>query len=142
VHHEWPAMAEQHASLNAIPVPLAEALDLALRFVPQGQGQVIAQRELVASLQSALDARRQRIIVSGSRINAVTWAALFSLATLALLAIAFVHSPNRTTAAVAMGIFATAVAVVVVMLAAQDRPFSGQLGLDPDVLEQVLPPPT
>lgn len=31
---------------------------------------MIAQRELVASLQSALDARRQRIIVSGSRINA------------------------------------------------------------------------
>ena len=70
VHDEWPAMAEQRASLNAIPVPLAEALDLALRFVPQGEGQVIAQRQLVASLQSALDARRQHIIVSGSRINA------------------------------------------------------------------------
>lgn len=38
VHDEWPAMAEQRASLNAIPVPLAEALDLALRFVPQARG--------------------------------------------------------------------------------------------------------
>jgi 4-hydroxybenzoate polyprenyltransferase len=33
-----------------------------------------------------------------------------------------------------------AVAVVVVMLVAQDQPFTGQLGLDPDLLEQVLPP--
>jgi hypothetical protein len=28
---------------------------------------------------------------------------------------------------------------VITMLAAQDQPFSGQLGLEPDVLEQVLP---
>jgi hypothetical protein len=141
VHDEWPAMAEQRASLNAIPVSLAEALDVALRFVPQGEGQMIAQRELVASLQTALDARRQRIVVSDSQINAVKWVGLILLAALALLAIALVHSSNRTTAALAMAVFATAVAVVVVMLAAQDRPFSGQLGLDPDVLEQVLPPP-
>jgi hypothetical protein len=139
VDHEWPAMANQSASLAGIPVPLAQALALALRFEPHGEGQVVAQRELVASLQQVLDARRQRIIVSDARIDAVKWIGLISLAVLALFAIAFVHSANRTTAAIAMGIFATAVAVVIVMLAAEDRPFSGQLGLDPDVLEQVLP---
>ena len=37
-----------------------------------------------------------------------------------------------------MGLFAAAVAVVITMLAAQNQPFSGQLGLDPDVLEQIL----
>jgi hypothetical protein len=142
VHDEWPAMANQRASLQAIPVPLAEALDLALRFEPHGEGQVVAQRELVASLERALDTRRQRIIVSGSRINAVKWVGLIFLAALALLAIAVVHSSNRTTAAIAMGVFAAAVAVVVVMLAAQDQPFSGQLGIGPDLLEQVLPPRT
>jgi len=142
VHDEWPAMAEQRASLQTIPVPLADALDLALRFEPRGEGQVVAQRELVASLQDALDARRQRVIVSGSAINAVKWVGLILLAALSRVAIALVHSSNRATAAIALGVFATAVAVVVVMLAAQDRPFSGQLGLDPDLLEQVLPPPT
>ena len=39
-----------------------------------------------------------------------------------------------------MALFGTAVAVVVVMLVSQDQPFTGQLGLDPDLLEQVLPP--
>jgi hypothetical protein len=38
-----------------------------------------------------------------------------------------------------MAIFALAVAAVITMLVAQDRPFSGELGLNPDVLEQVLP---
>jgi hypothetical protein len=133
VNDEWPAMAHQSARLTAIPVPRAEALDLALRFTPPGAGQPVAQREIVASLQRALDARRQRIIVSGSRINAVKWLGLLALAALTLLAIAFVHSGNRTTAAVAMALFAATVAIVVVMLASQDRPFTGQLGLDPDV---------
>jgi len=48
-----------------------------------------------------------------------------------LLAIVFVHSGNRVTAALAMGVFAAAVAVAIVMIAAQDRPFAGQLGVNP-----------
>jgi Protein of unknown function (DUF4239) len=139
VNHEWPAMQEQRANLTTIPTALADALHLAVQFDPRSDGQATVQRELVASIQDALDARRQRIIVSESGINAVKWAGLLALAALALCAIALVHSGNRTTARVAMGVFAVAVAVVITMLASQDQPFSGQLGLDPDVLEQVLP---
>jgi hypothetical protein len=140
VHSEWPAMARQDASLAAIPVPLVQALDLALTVRPQAEGQSVAQREIVTALQKALDARRQRIIVSDSRINTVKWLGLLGLAVVMLFGIAFVHSGNRTTAAVAMSLFAAAVAVVVVMLVSQDQPFTGQLGLDPDLLKQVLPP--
>jgi Protein of unknown function (DUF4239) len=139
VSDEWPAMESQRAHLTTVPASLADALHLALGIAPRGEGQVIAQREIVASLERALDARRQRIIVSGSRINAVKWTGLLLLAVLTLLAIAFVHSGNRRTAAVAMGVYAAAVAVVLIMLASQDRPFTGQLGLDPDVLQEVSP---
>jgi hypothetical protein len=139
VKDEWPAMKEQRASLTAIPVPLSDALHLAVGVKPQGDGQVVVQREIVSSIQDALHARRQRIIVSESGINGVKWLGLLSLATLTLTAIAMVHSANRRSARVAMALFALAVAVVMTMLAAQNQPFSGQLGLDPDVLEQVLP---
>jgi hypothetical protein len=139
VDDEWPAMADQRASLSAISKPLVDALSLALGIAPLGEGQAIAQRETVASVEKALDARRQRIIVSLSGIADIAWASLISLAALTLLAMAFVHSANRVTAAVAMSVFATAVAVVVVMLLAQDRPFTGRLAVEPDVLEQVVP---
>src|SRR3954468_1848356 len=140
VHIEWPAMARQEASLASIPVPLVQALDLALTFKPQTDGQSVAQREIVIALEKALDARRQRIIVSDSGINAVKWLGLLGLTAVMLFAIAFVHSGNRTTAAIAMSLFGIAVAAVVVMLVSQDQPFTGQLGLDPDLLEEVLPP--
>lgn len=139
VNEEWPAMEEQRANLSAVPTALADALRLAIRFDPRGEGQAVLQRELVDSIEDALDARRQRIIVSESSINAVKWGGLLALAVLVLCAIAVVHSGNRTTARISLGVFAAAVAVVITMLASQDQPFSGQLGLSPDVLEQVLP---
>ena len=139
VNDEWPAMRERRADLTAIPRPLADALHLAIGFDPRTDGEAVTQRELVASIQDAGDARRRRIILSESGINALKWTGLVVLALFTLCAIAFVHSGNRTTARIAVGFFAAAVAVVITMLASQDQPFSGQLGLDPDVLEQVLP---
>ena len=58
-------------------------------------------------------------------MNWVKWSAVVLLSALTLLAIVFVHSGNRVTAALAMGVFAAAVAVAIVMIAAQDRPFAG-----------------
>src|SRR5262245_19842049 len=139
VTEEWPAMADQRETLTVVPPALGDALEVALALDPSSDGQVIAQRELVSSLESALDARRQRIIVSRSSVNWVKWTRVILLAALTLLAIAFVHSENRMTAALAMSVFAAAFVVVVVMIAAQDGPFRGQLGVKATPLEQVVP---
>jgi hypothetical protein len=136
---EWPAMAHQRATLTVIDAPLAQALELAVSLVPRTEGQRAAQAEIVASLQAALDARRQRIIVSESSVNWVKWTGVILVALLTLVAIAFVHSGNRLSAALAIGVFAGAVAISLILIAAQDRPFSGQFAVSPDVLLQVLP---
>jgi hypothetical protein len=139
VHREWPAMQDRDASLAAIPAPLVEAQHLALAFDARGPGQIDAQRELVSALQRALEARRQRIIVSDSHVNAVKWIGLLVLATVMLVAIACVHSANRRGALAALGLYAAAVVVVAVMLVSQDEPFTGHLGQKPDPLEEVIP---
>src|SRR6185503_8640184 len=84
VAREWPAMARQDATLTIAPPKLTQALRLALSLTPQKDGQIAAQRELVASLGSALDARRQRIILSGSSLDWVKWTVLYVLAGLTL----------------------------------------------------------
>jgi hypothetical protein len=138
---EWPAMAHQRETLTVIPASLAQGLQLAIGLSPRTEGQKAAQREIVDSLQTALDARRQRIIVSESSVNWVKWTGVIVVALLTLIAIAFVHSGNRLAAALAMGIFAAAVGVSLMLIAAQQRPFSGQFAVRPDVLIQVMPPP-
>jgi hypothetical protein len=123
---DWPAMARRAADLRMTPQPLAEALQL-------------AQRDMASALQNALDARRQRILVSRSEVNAVKWTCLYLQAFCALLAIALVHSDNRLASGLSMGLFATGVAASVLLIAAHDRPFIGQLSISPEPLLQVMP---
>jgi hypothetical protein len=40
---------------------------------------------------------------------------------------------------IAMGIFATGIAVSVLLIAAHDRPFTGEISVGPDRLLQLLP---
>jgi hypothetical protein len=137
--NEWPAMARRRATLTVIPTPLAEALQTTLTLTSHDEGQVAAKREIVTALESALDARRQRILVSRSEVNWVKWTALIIQAICTLAAIGMVHSDHRVTAGLAMGLYSTAVAVCILLIAAHDRPFTGQLSIGPAVLLQVEP---
>jgi hypothetical protein len=136
---EWPMMARQKASLRAAPAALAEALQLVISMTPQGAGQQSAQREIIGALGSALDARRQRIIISQAEVNSVKWWSLYLQAICALIAIAAVHCGNRLASGMAMGLFATGVAASVLLIAAHDRPFTGQISIGPEPLLQIMP---
>jgi hypothetical protein len=136
---EWPMMARQKASLKAAPAALVEALQLVVSMTPQGAGQQTAQREIISALGSALDARRQRIIVSQAEVNSVKWWSLYLQAICELLMIAVVHCGNRLASGIAMGLFATGVATSVLLIAAHDRPFTGQISIGPEPLLQIMP---
>jgi hypothetical protein len=135
-------MARHNATLTLVPPRLSEALQLALSLNPRGDGQVAAQREIVASLMNALEARRQRIILSASSINWVKWTVLLTQAGLTLLVIGLIHSDNRAANRIIMAVFATAVGIAVVLIASHSRPFSGELAVRPTVLLQVMPEAT
>jgi len=133
------AMARHDVTLTLAPPKLAQALRVTLSLTPQKDGQVAAQREMVASLQSALDARRQRIILSRSSTDWVKWTVLLVQAGLTLITIAMVHSGNPTANRIILGIFGTGVGVAVLLIASHSRPFSGEMGVTPSVLLQVMP---
>ena len=132
-------MARQDATLGIAPAKLNEALRLTLSVSPQREGQVAAQRAMVESLHSALDARRQRIILSQSSINWVKWAVLCLQAGLNLLTIALIHSDNRVANCIILAIFATGVGAAVLLIASHSRPFTGEISVRPAVLLQVMP---
>ena len=136
---EWQAMARRRATITIIPPVLAQAMHLSLALPVQGEGQAAAQRALVAALENALDARRQRILLSQSEVNGVKWVSLIIQAICTLTAIAMVHCDNRTSAAVALGLFSTAIAVCILLIVAHDRPFLGQTAVQPTALQQVQP---
>jgi len=136
---EWLMLAQHTATLRITPRALAEALHMTLALTPETEGQKTAQREIATALENALDARRQRIIVSQSEVNWVKWSCLFVQAACALAAIAMVHSDNQLASTITMGIFATGVAASILLILSHDRPFMGEMSVRPDPLLQVMP---
>jgi hypothetical protein len=132
---EWPMMARGTATLRFTPPLLAEALQLTLALTPKKT----AQREIATALETAFDARRQRIIISQSHVNLVKWLCLFVQAAAALLAIAMIHCDNRIASAITVGLFATGVAASVLLIASHDRPFTGEISVGPGPLLQIMP---
>src|SRR5262249_32601190 len=73
---EWPAMASHRATITIVPASLAQAMKNTLALPVQGEGQAAAQRSIVASLQDALEHRRQPMLISQSGVNPVKWMSL------------------------------------------------------------------
>jgi len=138
VNDEWPKMARHGLSLKDLPESLIEALKTTLALSAVDESQRTAQREMVTGLEKAFDARRQRVILSQSTITPVKWAALLLQGLCTLIAIAMVHSDNRLTCAIAVTLFATGIALSIFLLAAYGRPFSGDVAVASDLLEQVV----
>jgi hypothetical protein len=141
-NREWPMMARRTETLSLSPPALAEAMRLTLALAPSTTGQQTAQREIVAALEHALDARRQRIIISRSHVDLAKWACLLLQAVCLLIVSAIIHSDNRLASLITLGIFATGVAASVLLIVAYDRPFVGELAVPPAPLLQVLPEAT
>ena len=138
VSQEWPAMAQQRARLGVVPTKLVDALNLTLSLATEEPGQKLTQNEIVRSIQSALDARRQRIIISQSTVSIIKWAGLLLQALCTLIAISFVHSDNRTTCAIALVLFATGVASSILLIECYSRPFTGDVSVRPELLQQII----
>ena len=135
-------MAQHSTTLATIPEPLADAMRLVLALPVSNRGQEIAQRGIEAALENALDARRQRVIISLSQVSLTKWSFLFVQAICMLVAIAMVHCDSRLAAAIGMGLFGTGVAVSALLILAHDRPFTGEISVGPGPLLQVLPEST
>jgi hypothetical protein len=121
-----------------MPTHLIERLKITLALQPAHETQRTVQREIVSDLHPALEARRQRIVVSQTSVSAVKWAAILLQGLCALGAIAMVHCNHRLTCAIALAIFAIGIAVSVLLIVAYSGPFTGEISVGPQLLQQVI----
>ncbi|SPB15577.1 hypothetical protein NOV72_02797 [Caballeronia novacaledonica] len=136
---EWKSMAQGAVTLKISPPTLNKAMQFALSLPANTPGQQTAQRQVAVSLEQALEARRQRILVSRSEVSGVKWLCLSFLAACLVLAIALIHCENRMTSAIAIALFCACVATAMLLILSHDRPFSGAIAVSPEPLWQVIP---
>ena len=140
VNKEWPKMTQRRATLATLPTALIEALHVTLGLKPADDSQRAAQLEILKELHTALDARRQRIVISEAAVGTVKWLGILLQGLCTLVAIAMVHSDNRRACAITLMLFATGIALSVLMISAYSRPYSaGGYFVAPELLKQVTP---
>src|SRR5262249_46728382 len=61
---DWPEMARGGANLRRIPLGLADAMKALISFRPVAPEQRLAQERAVIAIEQALEARRDRIVLS------------------------------------------------------------------------------
>lgn len=121
---DWPAMAQGKADLHDLPPDLPQAIADLLAFRPQTPGQGVAQQRAVVAIEQALAARRSRILLSESAIGPIQWVAVIVLCVLVLVTIAMIHVDTPITCAINLFVFATAIAVCLLILMVNDRPYA------------------
>jgi multisubunit Na+/H+ antiporter MnhC subunit len=77
-------------------------------------------------------------VISQSTVGTVKWAAILLQGLCTLVAIAMVHSDNRLTCAIALTLFATGIALSLLLIAAYSRPFTCEISVGPKLLKQVI----
>lgn len=94
VNKEWAAMARHRATLSTLRAnALIETLHYTMTLTPADDSQRTAQSEMVKALHTALEARRQRIVVSQSAVGTVKWAGILLQGLCTLVAIG--HGSQR-----------------------------------------------
>jgi hypothetical protein len=138
---DWPAMLEGRNNLQRPPPGLPEALTTLLSFDPQHAGQRVAQQDIAHAIEGALQARRNRILLSEAGISPPQWIVIIVLDALILLTIAMLHVGRHATTAINLFVFSTAVAACLIILMINDRPFnSGGVMIERRPLHEVALP--
>src|SRR5690348_6844869 len=136
---EWPAMLGGRAQMRTSVPGLTDAMSAILSFAPENPGQQLAQQGALTAIEQALDARRHRILLSGASVLPMQWVVILVLGTLMLATVAMVHIDRPLAMAVNLFILSTALAVCLLLLLVNDRPFStGGYEIRPDSLGQIV----
>jgi len=136
---EWPQMSAGQATLVVAPAQLVKAQSLVLSLPIATDGQRVAQNQLVETIDRALEARRARLALSNSAIDALRLTALYLVAVTTLAAMGCVQADRLRRAATAMALLATAMAIALTLLVAEAAPFAGYFAITPDLLLQIRP---
>ena len=88
-------MASGRATLQSIAVALAEAMTALLSFTPAQSNQQLAQQRALVAIEQALEARRNRVLLSQAEIAPIQWIAIIVIAVLILITLAMVLVEHR-----------------------------------------------
>ena len=118
---EWPLLAYGEAQTER-PQPLLDLIAI---------GREVGHDHLYDALDTAVDARMERIRLSLYRMSRARWSVVIWLAALLTISMGLLHAEHPRGRAVALTFVAIAIGVCFIILFAHGRPFVGENALQP-----------
>src|SRR5262249_23820644 len=137
---DWPRMvAGGDGAIPPASPGLLNALTSIATYSPEEAGQRAVQQSALASLERALEARRNRVLLSRQIIDTSQWAVVWAFYVIIMLLIGFVHISRPLANAAALWLYASTFALCLVLLLSNDGPFrDGGYTMGPTLLKQLL----
>jgi hypothetical protein len=140
VFNEWPAMAEERATLGSNPPPLEDAMTALLSFSPTQTNEQLAQSRALISAEDPFKYRRYRVWLSQAKIEPIQWIVICLVAALIMVTIAAIHIEKKWAMATSLFAFSSAIAICLVLLLDYDHPFGhGDFGITPTQYIEAMP---
>ena len=136
VNDDWPALSDGHGSPKT-----DEALDRMFAvWAPMEPTAKWSDQysSSVDELNEVLKLRNERIEDSGNALAPIYWAMLFVGGFLTILHLSLLRLENRTMHAVAVGVTAAMLTLVLFLLVQVNHPFRGEVALSPTSFESAL----
>lgn len=133
---EWPAMVRGKVPHGGGPI-INELWTISESTATQGN-QSLAMGELMSSLSSLTQHRGVRIMQSSEGLPPLMWTALVGGGMVTILAACFFEVPNFSFHLLQVSLLSFLIALVLVTIAAVDRPYQGDVRVSPDGFQYVL----
>jgi hypothetical protein len=138
IHTAWPAQRQGQVARRGIEM-LHRVQTAMAGFEPATEGQKILHAEALRAYNQLLEARSLRLdAVVGTGLPGVLWLLVLAGAAISLTAAFFFRVEDVRLHAVLVTLLATFIGLVIFMIFAFDRPFRGDLGLEPEPYQLVL----
>jgi hypothetical protein len=137
VADEWPAMLRGQASERAQGL-FDDLWRQVTRLEPQSPREVAAYQEALSRLDGLGDARRSRLLASREALPPIMWSVLI-VGAIATVGFTYFFGVRKLAAQALMTVaLTTTIALALFLIYAMDLPFSGDVSVRPDALEQTL----
>lgn len=107
-------------------------------FEPETKGQEILHAETLGAFNKLVQARRERLDAVGGGLSQVMWAVIWIGAAISIAIGYFYHIEDPKLHAIAIGLMAAFISIVVLVIVVNDRPFFGSTALKPEAYQKIV----
>jgi hypothetical protein len=133
----WPAQRRGETVQGSTLILNAFQREL-VSFEPTTEGEKILHAEALRAFNHLVEQRRLRIDSVGTALPAVMWAIVWAGAAISIVVMYFFYLPDHRMHGTLVGLTAAFVGILIVVIAVNDRPYSGQLAVGPESYQLIV----